>query len=182
MSSLYFADNTVLVNFCLIGEIPLLETLLNGRGAWTASVEIECAESSGYPGLSDLSQVPAFMGTAYAPDGRREIEAVTMIWDWLRSPGDGPEKHLGEAETLAIIHQRPLDAVIVTDDTGALRAAGRIQVPVVTTVSLLTLAARVNLITTQRAWDLMTTLQTRHDRFLPGAAPSFADHMMRCTP
>lgn len=180
MSSLYFADNTVLVNYCLVGELPLLETLLNGRGAWTASVEIECAESAGYAGLADLSRVPAFLGASYAPDGRREIDAVTMIWDWLRAPGDGPEKHLGEAETLAIIHQRPLDAVIVTDDTGALRAARRLQVPTVTTGALLTLAARVGHISVQRSWDLITALQAQHSRFLPGVASTFADHTVRC--
>jgi predicted nucleic acid-binding protein len=180
VSSLLFADNTALVNFCLVGELRLLETVLSGRGAWTATVEIECAESAEYPGLSDLTSVPAFMGEPYAPESSAEIAAVAATREFLRVPGDGPEKHLGEAETIAIIDMRSLTAIVVTDDTGAIRVAGRVGIPVVTTARLLELAVKRNLVTVQRAWDIICELRDEHDRYLPGASTTFADHCMRC--
>lgn len=180
MSALHFADNTALINFCLVGELGLLERLLAGRGSWTATVEIECAESALYPGLSDLTTVSSFMGEPFAPESAAEIAAVAAIRELLRMPGDGPEKHLGEAETLGIIRERSLTAIVITDDTGAIRMARRMGISVVTTSTLLELASRVGLITAQRSWDILRELQDTHRRVIPGAAVNFADHCVRC--
>lgn len=180
MSALHFADNTTLINFCLVGELGLLERLLAGRGAWTATVEIECTESAHYPGLSDLMTVAGFMGAAFAPESAVEIAAVAAIRESLRMPGDGPEKHLGEAETLGIIQERSLSAIVITDDTGAIRLARRMGITVITTCTLLELAAKVGFITVQRSWDIVLELQDVHGRVLPGAAANFADHCVRC--
>lgn len=180
MSKLHFTDNTVLVNFCLVGELELLEKLLGNNGAWSATVEIECSESAKVTGLEDLVRASSFLGIAYAPESAAEIQAVAAVRETLRAPGDGPEKHLGEAETLALIEMRSLDAVIVTDDTGAIRAARKIGVGVVTTASLLVLATRVKWISAQRSWDLISELSGTHQRFLPGTVGTFADHCVRC--
>lgn len=180
MSQLHFADNTVLIHFGLIGRLDLLEQLLNGRGTWTSSVQIECLESSKYDGLDELVEVERFLGDAEEPSTEAEYLAIAEIREELRIPGDSPHKHLGEAETLAIIHTRSLDAHLVTDDTGAIRVARRLEIPVVTTAQLLLLAARVNIITTQGCWDYLSTLQITHSRYLPDAPASYADVLIRC--
>jgi len=180
VSKLHFADNTVLIHFGLIGRLDLLEQLLNGRGTWTSSVQIECFESSKYNGLEKLAEVDRFLGEAEEPRTEAEYLAIAEIREELRIPGDGPHKHLGEAETLAIIQMRSLDAHMVTDDTGAIRIARRLEIPTVTTAQLLLLAARVDLITAQCCWDYVSTLQLTHSRFLPDAPASYADVLVRC--
>lgn len=180
MSTLHFADNTVLIHFALLDRLELLEGLLNGHGKWTSSVKVECLESSNFEGLSDLADVERFLGEALEPSSPEEYLATQDIREELRVPGDGPHKHLGEAETLAIIHMRSLDANMVTDDTGALRVARKLGIRTVTTSDLLLLAGRADRITAQDCWDSFTALQGRHGRFLPGAPSSFADVLFRC--
>lgn len=180
MSRLQFADNTVLINFCLIGRLDLLERLMNGSGAWTATVQIECDESAHYPGCAELSTVHLFLGEPYRPATDGERAAIEEAREFLREPGDGPEKHLGEAETVGVIVARALTAILVTDDTGALRLARRHDVPAVTTADLLRLAARAGLIEVQKAWDYLRELEDSHKRVLPRAPESYADHRMKC--
>ncbi|MCU1470450.1 MAG: hypothetical protein JWQ39_1599 [Glaciihabitans sp.] len=180
MSRLQFADNTALINFCLVGRLDLLERLMNGAGAWTATVRIECEESSRYPGCSDLANVHKFLGEPYTPQTEEELRSVEEAWEFLREPGDGPEKHLGEAETVAIVTTRDLVAILVTDDTGAMRLAGRHGIPAATTVDLFILAVKARLLDEQTAWDYICDLRDNHGRFLPRAPESFADHRIRC--
>jgi predicted nucleic acid-binding protein len=180
VSRLQFADNTVLINFCLIGRLDLLERLMNGGGAWSATVQIECDESAHYPGCSALSTVHSFLGEPHRPETDEERATIQEAREFLREPGDGPEKHLGEAETVGIIVARSIAAILVTDDTGALRLARRHEVPAVTTADLLRLAARAGLIDVQKAWDYLRELQDSHKRVLPRAPESFADHLVKC--
>lgn len=180
MTRVQFADNTALINFCLINRLDLLERLMNGRGAWTATVQIECEESARYPGCGALNSVHEFLGEPYAPETDEERRAVEEMWEFLREPGDGPERHLGEAETVALVTSRSLTAIIVTDDTGAMRLARRHDVTVATTADLLVLAVRANLLEVQTAWDYICDLRAVHSRFLPRAPESFAHHRTRC--
>lgn len=180
MSLLQFADNTALINFCLIGRLALLRRLMNGGGAWSATVRIECEESAHYPGCADLASVHEFLGEPYAPESDAERDAVQNAWEYLREPGDGPEKHLGEAETIAVIATRGLPAIVVTDDTGAMRLARKHEVKVATTADLIVLAVKAGFIEAQDAWDCFTELQTTHRRSLPRAPESFAHLRARC--
>lgn len=180
MSRLQFADNTALINFCLVGRLDLLEQLMNGRGAWTATVKIECEESANYPGCADLAIVHQFLGEPYAPETDDERKAIEEMWEFLRVPGDGPERHLGEAETVAIITTRSLPAIVVTDDTGAMRLARKHFVTVATTADLLVLAVKAGRLNVQAAWDYISELRDTHRRFLPRAPDNFADLRARC--
>lgn len=180
MSRLQFADNTALINFCLIGRLDLLRQIMNGGGTWSATVRIECEESAHYPGCAALSSVHEFLGEPHAPESDAERDAVEAAWEYLREPGDGPEKHLGEAETIAIITTRGLLAIVVTDDTGAMRLARKHEVKVATTADLIVLAVKAGFLDAQAAWDYLTELQITHRRFLPRAPESFAHLRAKC--
>jgi hypothetical protein len=97
-----FPDNTVLINFATISRMDLLEKLANGNGQWCATVAGECAESAGYPGLAALSAAEGIFGEPLYPSPA-EHQDVQVLRNQLASPGDRPTKHLGEAETVAII-------------------------------------------------------------------------------
>lgn len=181
MTALHFADNTVLIHFGLIDQFVLLERLLNGQGTWTSSVRIECLESSEYAGLGALATAESFLGDAAAPSTDAEYLAIDAIREELRVPGDGPHKHLGEAETLALIQMRSLDAQMITDDTGAMRVAAKLGIRIITSAQLLLLAARVGLTTAQECWDHVSALQHTHGRFLPGAPETYADVVFHCS-
>lgn len=139
----FFPDNTVLINFAHIGQLSLLETLLQGHGSWAAAVAAECENSSEYPGLDELRNVPAFMGAVLHPDNAERVDART-IQSMLRVPGDPPEKSYGEAETIAIIRRRGLDAFFLTDDGGAIAwlAEHHPELKTFQTTQLLALAVR----------------------------------------
>ncbi len=175
-----FADNTALINFCLVGRLDLLQRLMNGGGTWSATVRIECEESAFYPGCADLASVHEFLGEPHTPETDEEREAVNSAWEFLREPGDSAEKHLGEAETIGLITSRGLTAIVVTDDTGAMRLARRHEVKVATTADLFVLAVKAGFIDAQEAWDCLTELQVTHGRVLPRAPESFAHLRARC--
>lgn len=179
MSEFFFADNTALVNFGTIRRIDLLERLLNNRGTWTATIAIECAASSAYPGLDQLEDVPRILGDPLSLATDEETAEMVAIRERLRIPGDGPHKHLGEAESLAIISTRSLSAVLVTDDTGARREARRIGVSTVSTASLLVLAARVAFIRPQECWDFLEEL-TAAKKFLPDRPETYGHLLAKC--
>lgn len=153
---------------------------MNGRGAWCATVQIECEESARYPGCSDLASVHEFLGEPHVPESEAERDAVRAAWEYLREPGDGPEKHLGEAETIAIITTRKLHAIVVTDDTGAMGLARKHEVQVATTADLILLAVRARFIEPQEAWDCINELRTTHRRVLPRAPETFGDLLAKC--
>jgi len=175
VTHIQFADNTALVNFALIGRVDVLARLMNGRGAWTATVRLECEQSALALQNDQLLSVGDFLGEPYYPESSDEIEAIGVAREFLREPGDGPERHLGEAETIAIVTMRSLAAIVVTDDTGAMKLARRHGVPVATSSDLMILAVRANVVSPQQAWDYITELRVDHRRHLPRAPETFAD-------
>jgi predicted nucleic acid-binding protein len=176
---LQLSDNTVLVNFARIRRIDLLERLLNGKGSWTATVEIECAESAEVVGLEQLTLVRGFLGEPLRLESDDERLRTEEIRERLRIPGDDAFRNLGESESLAIIHTRDLRAVFVTDDTGALREARRIEVETACTATLLVLAAKIGWISTQECWDYICELR-KDGHYLPDCPESMGDLMARC--
>jgi hypothetical protein len=112
VASLMFPDNTVLINFAIINRMDLLERLANGNGQWCATVSGECAESARYPGLAALSAAEKIFGEALYPNPA-EHQDVQVLRNQLASPGDPPSKHLGEAETVAIITRRRLSCFLL---------------------------------------------------------------------
>lgn len=166
---LFFADNTVLVNFAHIGRVDLLELMANGGAHWTRTVAQECAASAVVPGLTALTGVPAFFAEPESPQGAEWVD-LQSIRDRLSRPGDSPKAHLGEAETLAIMARRFQDFLFVTDDTGAKLEAGRVGIKTTDTGQLIIAGVRTGLVSTPDGWAYFQHLRVagRH----PGSAPA----------
>lgn len=151
---LLFTDNTVPINFSLIGQLPILRQLLNGNGAWTGAVHAEC-ENSVRTGLyPDLGDVLRFIDHCYLADEAEHRQARTIRNDIAR-PDEPFPKSFGEAETLAVIENRGIPAAFLTDDLGAAQyvASRGLSVTVTTTAELLALAVTVGLLTDDAARD-----------------------------
>ncbi len=125
MSQCWFPDNTVLCNFGAVGQLELLEKILDTRGRWTEAVEYEAQQSSRYlPALggSGLS----FMGDSIAIEEVSDIERVSHLRRAVFGGTDAnPLQHLGEAETCFLILNRDQYAGSrwITDDRDALEFA-----------------------------------------------------------
>lgn len=114
---LLFPDTTVLINFRICQAMPVLETLVSGRGRWTATIERECMRKERDLSLPDLASVAAgIFGDPLIPH-REEHRAIRDLRILMASPGDHRDQHLGEAETITILEHRGLHAVFITDDS-----------------------------------------------------------------
>lgn len=116
---LFFPDNTVLINFTLIERIDLLEIILNGRGNWVGAVHAECERSCDVADLSGMRDVFEFMNAPLIAETVERVDA-RAIQSQLRTPSDPPSKSYGEAETIAVLSRRRIDAVFLTDDNDAI--------------------------------------------------------------
>jgi predicted nucleic acid-binding protein len=159
--SFFFADNTVLVSFAIIGRMDLLETLFCDRGRWSATVRDECMDSARVPGLDTIAEADRFLGDPIAPT-KTELLQTRAFRDRLAGPlENNPKKHLGEAETLSIMAERFRFDLLVTDDTGAHRLAAEHNIRTVTTFTLLKMAVRVGLATPVDVFDHLRDLRPR---------------------
>lgn len=159
--SLFFPDNTVLINFAVIGRVDLLEKLANGNGRWCLSVSQECAKSARVDGLAALNGVRDFLGEPLEPTPA-ELLTTRVLRDGMAAPGDRPAKHLGEAETIAIVTSRDLQsaAIFISDDTGALIHAEAHGIGIADTWDLLDLAERVGMISAEVHAEYAAALQS----------------------
>ncbi len=80
-------------------------------------------------------------------------------------PGDPKTANLGEAESLAIIIERDLKAIFITDDNGALALAENKNIPHLTTWDLLKLFVRTNKLEREKAWGYVMTLGGHQRRY-----------------
>jgi predicted nucleic acid-binding protein len=160
-----FPDNTVLINFAVINRLDLLERLANGSGRWCATVATECAESARQPGLAAMGGAGEIFGDPLYPD-EAELQDVRVLRDQLAGPGDLPTRHLGEAETLAIIIRRHMSCFFATDDHGAARLATKNRIGVADTWRLLKVANRKGWVDADTFWGYVQTLQG-HGRGTP---------------
>jgi len=158
-TTLLFPDNTVLVNFAHIKRVDLLQHIMSGRAAWCATVAWECERSAAEPGLESMSDFAQTLGEPLYPETPGEHLQVRILRDELAAPGDGPTKHLGEAETLAIIMSRGLEAVFVTDDGGARRLAAARSIRCYTTWDMLKLAGRIKIVDPDALWGYVQLLR-----------------------
>ena len=166
MTVLIFPDNTVLTNFALINRMDLLSRLANGNGRWCATVATECAEScSRRPELAALNGAADIFGEPLYPDAA-EQQDVHVLRDQLASPGDPRTKHLGEAETIAIVRRRQLRCFFVTDDRDAQRLAANDGIRTADTWLLLKMAYKAGWLDADTLWGYVLTLE-RHERGTP---------------
>lgn len=149
---LFFHDTSVLVNFHRPGLIPVLGPLLRGNVCWTASIRHECQRKQRQlelPGLVDAAD--ELLGEPLFADSG-EHTAIRQLRRQMASPGDHPQQHLGEAESITLIQKRRLRAVFVTDDRAAMDWAEPIEC--VGTWKLIRLARRLDLVTPSQALRL----------------------------
>ena len=154
----FFPDNTVLINFGHINRVPLLGRL-SPNFTWCEVIAQECAASARQPGLASLNLAGQVLGQPWLPT-TRERELTFELRSEMMKPGDGPTKHLGEAETIAIITTRKTFAIFVTDDHGAARAARANNIKVITTWDLLAAAHRRGHLSLQDAYTDAQTLDS----------------------
>lgn len=167
MTILLFPDNTVLINFAMLNRMDLLGSLANGNGRWCATVAAECANSTGIVGLGALVDAPSLFGEPLRPD-RAELQDAYILRDELAQPGDPRYKHLGEAETVAIMQRRQLHGFFVTDDNDARRMATRHGVGVTTTWTLLKMAWKMGRVDPDTLWGYVQTLGRQSRGTPPG--------------
>lgn len=157
----FLVDNTVLVSFSLIGHLPILPAILNGQGRVCATVEGEAQRHANYNSTDARLQPLLTIGQLFPVDCANTSEMVRTqgLRRQLASPGDPRTKHLGEAETLAIIEQRySCAAVIVTDDEPATRLAENLGITTATTLGLLKQGYNYQALTDVELLTALTTL------------------------
>lgn len=156
--------------------MDLLDELLNGHGGWVISIARECRNSQAYhPDLAEASEI---FGEPLVPD-RVEYEDARLLRISMAGPADPLTKHLGEAETIAIISRRNLDGFFLTDDVAAMALAARHGIKVVTTWDLLRLAHKVGKVTKPVLVGYLRTLGSENRGSPPGVSdPEQIDHWL----
>lgn len=161
---LLFPDNTVLINFAYLHRMDLLERLAR-NGAWCGTVAHECQQSARLPDLEDMAFAHGIFGEPLRPETPVEHVMVRTYQTRLARPGDRPNQNLGEAETLALIDCRSLQAIFVTDDSSVARvldsSSSRPRITVVSTWDLLRLAARSNFVDPDTLWSYVLILRRK---------------------
>jgi hypothetical protein len=117
--------------------------------------------------LAALSAAEGIFGEPLYPNPA-EHQDVQVLRNQLASPGDPPTKHLGEAETVAIITRRRIFCFFVTDDRDAARLATQNGITVTTTWRLLQLADRKKRIDADTLWGYVQTLRVSDRGTPPG--------------
>jgi len=155
---LVLPDNTVLVNFANINRMDLLKRLAK-HGAWCASVADECERSARLPGLKSMAYAYEIFGVPLSPESRSEHILTQAFRTRLARPGEDKYRHLGEAETLAIMSSRSIDGIFATDDKSVPVIANELKIRVVTTFDLLRAAHRGGMVDADTLWSYLQTLR-----------------------
>lgn len=164
----FFPDNTVLVNFAHIGRVALLGRLIPNR-QWCNTVATECGKSAQQPHLADLCNAPAVFGSPLEPTPVERVDTETLRREMM-GPGDTSASHRGEAETIAIVQRRGIQAVFATDDVGAAAYATANQILVVNTWDLIKMAYRRSHISNTDAYNDACTLRANKRGWPRGVA------------
>lgn len=159
----------MLVSFAHIDRIDLLKSLLKNAGRWSHTVRRECRRSAQEPGLQSLVQAEQILGTPLTPAGD-EVSNAFSFRDQMAAPGDDRFKHLGEAETLAIMASRFRDSVFLTDDRSARDLAHSLGFDVASTWKLLYLVRRAGLATEIEVLGFLKDLRSRGAPVLNGVS------------
>lgn len=116
---LVFPDTTVLINFALVNEMPLLGRLVAGNGSWCGTVASECDDQASKQGLPQMRDAHSIFGEPLRLETPAEFVNFRLNQDYFRQASDNPEAtHAGESETLAILTSRNIKSVVVSDDGG----------------------------------------------------------------
>jgi hypothetical protein len=156
-----FPDNTVLCNFTSVDCLDLLQTILNGRGRWTAAVAYEASRSAQFmPALKSIA-VDGWLGEPIEITSDADIRRVNQVRRAVFGGTDEqPLKHLGEAEACVLIKERAefAESWWLSDDQEAVRYARFQRITTYETLDLMTLAVVNGDIAAQQAYDLMLAM------------------------
>lgn len=126
-SPLVIHDTSVLVNFHRVRLLEALDSLLGARMLWSATIARECSRLESRLNLPGLTaEARRVLGDPLFPD-EREHRKIRQLRDQIAVPGEHPDEHLGEAEIIAMITARRLNALIATDDKHAAVIASPIR-------------------------------------------------------
>lgn len=158
---LLFPDTTVLVNFVQMARVDLFAELVGENGQWTYTIAEEAARLSSRSGLEGLQRFRGILGDPLIPDQGERAYALRLRAR-IAAPGDDPRAHQGEAETIAVMHNRAVAGAFVTDDRAAatLARSRAIGLKVYATGDLVRLAVRGRKIDLDTAWDMIEVLRS----------------------
>lgn len=168
MSEFFFPDNTVLCNFAAVDRLGLLKTITDGRGRWCEAVAYEASRSAAtWPALAALF-AEGWFDEPIEITSDVDVRAIERIRRAVFAKrGDGPLKHLGEAQTCYVIKnwKRFSGAWWITDDREALRYAKFQGITTRETADLVAIAAVNGDITALDGFTLLKRM-TECDRVL----------------
>lgn len=168
MTEFFFPDNTVLCNFAAVDRLNLLKTVANGRGRWCEAVANEASRSAAvWPALASLL-TEGWLDEPIEITDEADVLAIERIRRAaFARRGDGPRKHLGEAQTCYVIKnwKQFSGAWWITDDREALRYAKFQQITTRETADLVAIAAVNGDITASDGFALLNCM-TEYDRVL----------------
>jgi hypothetical protein len=122
----------------------------------------EAARHATFNATDARLQVLSTVGQLFSPiviPNTDELAHSQVLRRLLASPGDPRHRHLGEAESLAIIEKRHAkQSVLVTDDDDATRLAKNRGIKPATTLGLLKVAYKEQILTDQQLSDALTIL------------------------
>lgn len=158
MSTFLFPDNTVLCNFASVDRLDLLQSVLNGRGRWTAAVAYEADRSARLlPCLGRIAD-EGWLDEPIEITVESDIQRINRVRRAVfGGTDDEPLKHLGEAETCFVISEWSTFAGSwwVSDDREALRYARHRGITTRETIDLMSTAVVNGDIQADKAFDLM---------------------------
>jgi predicted nucleic acid-binding protein len=148
----------VLCNFAAVDRLPLLEKVLDGRGRWSEAVAREARLSARrLPTLNGLVERGSLGEPIEITDAEVRVEVERLRRAVFGGDRRRPTRHLGEAETLALITGEPefRGSVWISDDRDAARYARRRGITTLETYDLVAAAARERLLTPAEAHQLL---------------------------
>ena len=164
MSTFLFPDNTVLCNFAAVERLDLLETVLNGRGRWTAAVAFEAGRSARFlPALARIA-IKGWLDEPIEITAERDVQRVNRVRRAVfGGTDDEPLKHLGEAETCFVIKEWTEFAGSwwISDDGEAMRYARFQGITTYETIDLLSTAVANRDVTAQQAFEVMVQMSDK---------------------
>lgn len=179
MTPLVILDCCSIINFAVIGRVPLLLEILEERGRWTEAVENETQRRSSNLPMGSFDTVQAGLGAAYQFDAITDIVRIEDIRRALGGTSRNPLEHYGEAETIYAITTLPelKGAAVLTDDSSAAAYARHQGIRVTSTPRLLADAFKRDLLQCPEPYDILVTMQAQ-GRWVK--AP--ASHQLICPP
>jgi hypothetical protein len=154
----WFPDTTVLCNFACVDQLPLLRTVLDGRGRWVEAIAYEVSRSARvYPALAGVA-AEGWLGTPVEVTDTHEIAQVERIRRAVFGGRRGqPLRHLGEAQTCYVIQHWPdfAGSSWLSDDRESLRYARGRGIPVMDTTALVGLAVAAGHLDRRTGYELL---------------------------